>query len=41
VQFLTGPEGRAILRAANVDALDRPTVVGDSVPAVLRAGTVP
>lgn len=41
VHFLVGPFGRAILRDAHVDALDRPTLVGDSVPALLRADTPP
>ncbi len=39
VHFLLGPEGRAMLRGANVDALDHAVFVGDSIPALLRAGT--
>lgn len=41
VQFLLGPEGRAMLRHANVDALDHPQIVGDSAPASLRSGRAP
>ena len=41
VQFLLGEEGTAILRAAHVDALDHPQLVGDSVPAALRARVSP
>ena len=36
VQFLLGDEGKSIFRAAHVDALDHPHVVGDSIPAALR-----
>jgi molybdate/tungstate transport system substrate-binding protein len=36
-QFLLGPEGRAILRAGNVDAFDAPVLKGDSIPLALRA----
>jgi molybdate/tungstate transport system substrate-binding protein len=32
VKFLLGPEGQAILRAGNVDALAQPRMVGDSIP---------
>jgi molybdate/tungstate transport system substrate-binding protein len=39
--FLLGAEGRRILREANVDALDVPELVGDSVPAVVRAAVRP
>ncbi|MEO7456248.1 MAG: extracellular solute-binding protein [Gemmatimonadaceae bacterium] len=39
VQFLLGAEGRASLRAQNVDALDEPIFVGDSIPALVRATT--
>ena len=35
--FLLGAEGRALLRAGAVDALERPELVGDSVPAELSA----
>jgi molybdate/tungstate transport system substrate-binding protein len=35
--FLLGAEGQRILREAHVDALERPELVGDSVPAVVRA----
>ena len=41
VQFLLGPDGRAILRRAHVDALDRPQIFGDSAPPVLRSGPAP
>lgn len=41
VQFLLGPDGRAILRAGQVDALDVPALKGDSIPSVLRTRTVP
>ena len=41
LQFLLGREGRAILRAAQVDALERPEFFGDSVPPVLRMRTAP
>jgi molybdate/tungstate transport system substrate-binding protein len=35
VAFLLAPEGVAILRAAKLDALDRPVLVGDGVPAAV------
>jgi molybdate/tungstate transport system substrate-binding protein len=35
--FLLGPDGRRLLRAAHVDALERPELVGDSVPAIVAA----
>jgi molybdate/tungstate transport system substrate-binding protein len=38
-QLLLGAEGRAMLRQGNVDALDQPRFVGDSVPAPLTAAT--
>jgi molybdate/tungstate transport system substrate-binding protein len=41
VQFLLGRDGKAILRRSFVDALDTPQMVGDSVPAALRAGAAP
>ncbi|MEO8333669.1 MAG: extracellular solute-binding protein [bacterium] len=41
VEFLIGNDGKAILRGAYVDALDRPQFVGDSVPASLRAMGAP
>ena len=41
VQFLLGPDGRAILRAGQVDALDVPALRGDSIPSVLRERAVP
>lgn len=41
VEFLLGDIGKAILRGAYVDALDRPRIVGDSVPASLRAMGTP
>ena len=41
VALLLSPEGRAMLRRADVDALDRPQLVGDSVPAVVRAAIAP
>lgn len=37
VAFLLSPEGRAIFRRADVDALDSPTFIGDSVPTAFRA----
>ena len=37
VAFLLSPAGRAILRGANIDALDQPLFNGDSVPAALRS----
>jgi ABC-type molybdate transport system, periplasmic component len=39
--FLVGDEGRAIMRAANVDMLIAPEPVGDSVPAVVRQALHP
>ncbi len=36
VAYLLSDEGRRILRAARFDALDRPAVVGEGVPAVVR-----
>lgn len=41
LQFLLGPDGRAILRASSVDALDQPMMRGDSIPAGLAAKTSP
>lgn len=41
VEFLLGDDGRAILRRANVDALDHPQLVGDSAPASLRKAATP
>ncbi len=35
--FMLSAEGRALLRAAHVDALERPETVGDSVPASITA----
>lgn len=35
-QMLLGADGQAILRRGHVDALERPRLVGDSVPAILR-----
>ena len=35
VRFLLGEEGRALLRRGSVDALETPTVVGDSAPGLL------
>jgi molybdate/tungstate transport system substrate-binding protein len=35
--WMLGPEGRAMLRAAHVDALDHPEVVGEGVPEPIRA----
>ena len=37
--FLLSAKGRRILRAADLDALDRPTVVGTGVPRMMRPGT--
>ena len=37
LQFLLGADGRAILRAAHVDALDTPAFVGADIPAALTA----
>ncbi|MDB4915340.1 MAG: extracellular solute-binding protein family 1 [Gemmatimonadetes bacterium] len=39
--FLLGPDGRAILRRQNIDALDTPIIAGDSVPRALRADSRP
>ena len=39
--FLLGPEGRAILRAHDVDALDRAEIVGQGAPAIVRSATSP
>jgi molybdate/tungstate transport system substrate-binding protein len=36
LHFLLGAEGRAILRRANIDALDTPIISGDSMPRSLR-----
>lgn len=41
VEFLLGDVGKSILRSAFVDALDRPQMVGDSVPPVLRTIAAP
>ena len=41
VRFLLGDAGRAILRRANVDALQHPQIVGDSVPSALMSHGVP
>ena len=41
VRFLLGANGRAILRAHNVDVLDRAVFVGDSVPPSLRRSAAP
>ena len=35
LQFLFGPSGKAMLKAAQVDALDAPTFIGNGVPAAL------
>ncbi len=37
VAFMLGTEGRALLRAMNVDALAAPEIVGDRVPGAVRA----
>ena len=37
VAFLLAPEGVAILRAAKLDALDRPVLVGEGAPAAVAA----
>ena len=37
VAWLLSPAGRAVLRAHGLDALDEPIIVGDSVPALVRA----
>jgi molybdate/tungstate transport system substrate-binding protein len=39
--FLLGADGRALLRARAVDALDSPEFVGDSVPALLTRRAAP
>ncbi|MDB4884121.1 MAG: extracellular solute-binding protein family 1 [Gemmatimonadetes bacterium] len=39
--FLLGAEGRALLRARSVDALDAPELVGDSVPLPIRRVATP
>jgi molybdate/tungstate transport system substrate-binding protein len=41
VAFLLGPEGRRLLRAGMVDALEAPVVRGDSVPAAVSASLAP
>jgi molybdate/tungstate transport system substrate-binding protein len=41
LQFLLGAEGRTMLRAAHVDALERPVTYGDSVPPSVRAVGAP
>jgi molybdate/tungstate transport system substrate-binding protein len=41
VAFLLGAEGQAMLRAAHVDALARPWLVGEFVPPALRAVSAP
>jgi molybdate/tungstate transport system substrate-binding protein len=41
VQFLLGSDGRTILRQGYVDPLEHPQLVGDSVPATLRASIAP
>ncbi|CAN5279067.1 tungstate ABC transporter substrate-binding protein WtpA [soil metagenome] len=37
LQWMLGPEGKALLRAAHVDALDAPVFTGTRVPAALEA----
>ena len=37
LRYLLSPDGQAVLRAHAVDALQRPELVGDSVPPALRA----
>jgi molybdate/tungstate transport system substrate-binding protein len=39
--FMLGAEGRALLRARSVDALDIPELVGDSVPSIVRRSLAP
>jgi molybdate/tungstate transport system substrate-binding protein len=39
--FMLGTEGRTLLRARSVDALDVPELVGDSVPPVVRRALAP
>jgi molybdate/tungstate transport system substrate-binding protein len=39
--FMLGPDGRALLRALSVDALDAPELVGDSVPPPIRQASAP
>jgi molybdate/tungstate transport system substrate-binding protein len=41
LSFLLGAEGRALLRARSVDALDAPELVGDSVPTRIRRAVTP
>lgn len=41
VAFLLGPDGRRILAAAKLDALDAPVFVGDSIPDVIRSTRTP
>jgi molybdate/tungstate transport system substrate-binding protein len=41
LEFLLGRDGKAILRRAYIDALDHPQIIGDSVPASLRASVAP
>jgi molybdate/tungstate transport system substrate-binding protein len=39
--FMLGAEGRALLRARSVDALDIPELVGDRVPSIVRRSLAP
>jgi molybdate/tungstate transport system substrate-binding protein len=39
--FLLGPEGQALLRAHDVDALRTPALVGDSIPDAVRRAAAP
>lgn len=39
--FALGAEGRAMLRMRNIDALERAELIGDSIPAVVRAALQP
>ena len=39
--FLVGPEGQALLRAHDVDALRPPALVGDSIPDAVRRAATP
>ena len=41
VEFLLSVDGRRILRATGLDALDAPTFVGDSIPDVIRPAHTP
>ena len=41
LQFLLGPQGRLMLRASNVDALDHPVLHGVMIPESIRASTLP